>query len=190
MENSNINVAEQKKSAVQDKVNTIQEIDHVVNSNKEINKARAVPYIYIAMIVVAICSGYASSQPSITDNMKFTFSFLAFALAAVGILGVVIPKRVMHYLPSKEKVIRKQFYLPSAKREEVIRSLQDHSRSVVKEVEDISATNSAQSTGASTIKVILYYTKSGSFISGQVFDYVPYEFVPHHNTITFSANKA
>lgn len=191
MENSiNINIVDSKKVMAAVKSDQIQEIDKQIEDNKEIKKIRAVPYIYIFMVVLSIISGFLSSQFPHSENLRFTFSFITFGFGAVGIFGIVIPRRILNYIPSHEKIARKQYYIPSAKREEVMKSLNTHSASVVKLLEELSSTNVNNSAGSSTIKVILYYTKTGSFISGQVYDYVPYEFVPRHAAITYSVTVA
>src|SRR5574344_759710 len=191
MENSiNINIVDSKKVMAAVKSDQIQEIDKQIEDNKEIKKIRAVPYIYIFMVVLSIISGFLSSQFPHSENLRFTFSFITFGFGSVGILGIVIPRRILNYIPSKEKILRKQYFIPSVRRDEVMVGFNTHSASVVKLLEELSSTNVNNSAGSSTIKVILYYTKTGSFISGQVYDYVPYEFVPRHAAITYSVTVA
>jgi hypothetical protein len=174
------------KSNKNQDTNTIKNIDNEILNNKNISQKRKVPYVYIGMILLAIISGSLSANYTGNDNLGFGFSFIAFTLAAIGVLGVLIPRKIFVYLPTNERIYRKQYYLNYDHAEEVQKHfVVDAVNDVVKYLNNLSSIDNNNVVGSSTIRVIVYYTHSGVYMSGQIHHYVPYEFVPMTRLVNF-----
>lgn len=163
-------------------------IDEEVHNNTDIDKIKRRSLIYPFFIIVAIALGVYSYEFSDNQDMSFSISFISFSLCAIGVLGLFIPRKVLSYMPTKEKLIRKQYYVNSSDKEFVSQHLKNGSLDIIKLLENEAAECAKNNSNGSTIKVIVYYTLSGSFISTQIHEYVPYEFIPKTPSYKFVNN--
>ncbi|MEF9985888.1 MAG: hypothetical protein RSC28_01645 [Bacteroidales bacterium] len=144
-------------------------IDDRITSIEAIINKRENPIVYVFILLLAVASGIYSYTVDGNENIGLGLILAAVMLAVIGLKGLVLPKRILKYVPTGEKVIKKEYYYDSAERKEVEDCLKSKGFEMLKCL--------PQGKGTS-LRVILYTTISGSYSFAQLQQYVPYEYKP------------
>ncbi len=144
-------------------------IEDKLNNNKIIVRKKENPIIYVFILIVSVVLGIYSLGMHDNQNLGFTVLFLSVVFAVIGLKGLVIPRKIMKYSPTGEKLIKQEYYYDSGERKEVDDCLKNKGFQMLKVLPQ------GKGTG---LRVILYTTSSGSFSVAQLQQYVPYEYKP------------
>lgn len=149
-------------------------IEDIIRTSELVYEKKENPFIYTFILVAAVVLAYLSFTMSDNGNVAFAMTFVSIIVAVMGLKGVIWPKKHFMYKPTNEKLVRKEYYFDINRIAEVKKCM---------DVENprhcIAMMDSLVQDGATSLRVIMYSTKSGSFIQSQIQKYVPYEYIPY-----------
>lgn len=144
-------------------------IDDKLSNSKDIIAKRENPIVYVFILLASVATGIYSLMSQDGDNIAFGILFTAIVLALIGLKGVLLPRKVLKYAPTNERIVKQEYYYDGSERKEVEDCLK------AKGFETLKLLPQGKGT---TLRVILYTTISGSYTIGQLQNYVPYEYRP------------
>lgn len=147
----------------------ISNIDDKLKNSGVIITKKENPIVYVFILVASVVLGIFSTFIDNLQNLSLGLMFVAAVLAIIGLKGVVIPKRVLKYVPTNEKIVKKEYYYDNQERKEIEDCLKAKGFEMLKML--------PQGKGSS-LRVVLYTTASGSYSIAQLQHYVPYEYRP------------
>lgn len=144
-------------------------IEDAVLSNKQVLKKKESPIIYALILALSIGVGIYSTKMDNNENLGFALLFLSIVLAIIALKGLLIPRKILIYTPTGEKIQKNEFYYDTNEKKEVYDCVRN------KGFEMLNQLPKGKSNG---IRVVYFKTHSNSFSLVQVHEYVPYEYVP------------
>ena len=148
-------------------------LEEIIRHDARIATIKEKPYVSILILLAsAVCAQLSTTIPK-NENFGFTMMFFSIGIAIWGLKGIFWPKK--HYVlkETKEMLVRKEFFFDYADIEQVKRCL-----AVQHPLHCLEQLHSMPQTGALTLRVIIYTTRSGSYMKYQIQRYIPYEYVP------------
>ena len=127
-------------------------------------------FILVAAAVLAYLSESMPQNESFVGSAMTTVSVV---VALMGLKGVIWPKKHLVYKPTKEKIIRREYYFDVADLESVKKCV-----CMEDPVCCMDKMASLPQTGGTGLRVIIYSTHNGNYFKVQMQRYVPYEYVP------------
>ena len=131
------------------------------------------PLVYTFILVAAVVMAYMAFSFPNNENIGFAMTTLSVVVALMGLKGIIWPRRYYQYKPTKEVIVRKEYYFSSLQQDAVKKCL-----AVENPVRCIEMMESLPQDGGTGLRVIVYATKSGSYHKVQMQKYIPYEYVP------------
>lgn len=144
-------------------------IEERLHTNELVVNKKENPIIYVGILVASVALGVYSLFIGSGESTAFFVLFVAVVLAAIGLKGLFLPRKILKYGPTGEKLVKQEFYYDGGERKEVDDCLKSKGFEMLKLLPHGKGT---------TLRVILYSTASGSYSVAQLQQYVPYEYKP------------
>ena len=148
-------------------------IEDIMDNDQLVAEVKEKPIVYTFILIAAVVMGYMSMSFPENENVGFAMTILSVVVALMGLKGVVWPRRHYQYKPTKERIIRKEYYFDSRQMDAVKRCV-----AISNPLHCIQMMESLPQSGGTGLRVIIYATKSGSYHKAQIQKYIPYEYVP------------
>lgn len=144
-------------------------IEDKLKSIEVIITKRKNPIVPVMILLLSVACGVYSMAAHNGENMGFGLLFIAIILAIIGLKGLVLPKKILKYMPTNEIITKKEFYYATGERKEVEDCLKAKGFEMLK---------CLPQGASSSLRVVLYTTGSGSYSIAQLQQYVPHEYIP------------
>ena len=129
-------------------------------------KSRLLPVLGTMLAIAAIVAALAMKED---EDISTALLTLGIVLLIVAVVKLFAPGKRLIYTPTGEVVVAKTYNHPQGLEDRVEHALASGNLELVKAL--------AAKDGA-PIVTVTYSTASGSFVAGQIFHYVPYEYEP------------
>lgn len=149
-------------------------IEEIIKTDELVTEAKEKPVVYTIILIAAVVLAYFSVKVPSNGGVGFAITFVSIIVAAMGLKGVIWPKKYYVYKPTKEKLVRKEYYFDMNQIEAVKKCV-----AVDNPKHSMDMIESLPRDGATSLRVIVYATKSGSYLKSQIQKYIPYEYVPY-----------
>lgn len=149
-------------------------IEDLIRTDELVAEEKEKPLIYTFILVAAVVLAYFSVTVPSNGGVGFAMTFVSIIVAALGLKGVIWPKKYYVYKPTKERVEKKEYYFDMNQIEAVRKCV-----AVENPKHCMDMIESLPRDGATSLRVIVYATKSGSYLKSQIQKYIPYEYVPY-----------
>lgn len=148
-------------------------IENIIMSDSNVAQTKNSPVVNIVVLLLAAVVGYLSTLFQGSENVSFAIVFIAIVTALIALKGIFAPKQYYQYTPTKEKIEKREYYF----------DLQDLGsvKGCIKDTDSknlVSKLDSLPKDKGTSLRVVLYSTKSGSYTKYQMQKYIPYEYVP------------
>ena len=148
-------------------------IEELINKDELVVEIKEKPVVSTFILVAAVVLAYLSVTFPENGNVGFAMMLVSVAVALMGLKGMIWPKKYYQYKPTKEKIARKEYYYDAEQLVAVKKCV-----SVDNPLHCMEMMESLPQNGSTSIRVIIYATKSGSYMKSQIQKYVPYEYIP------------
>ena len=148
-------------------------IEDIIKSDELVVEVKEKPLVHTFILVAAAVLAYVATLFPESENMGFAMTVVAVIVSLMGLKGILWPKRYYRYKPTKEKIVRKEYYFDINQSSEVKRCIGAGNAMLCIEMME-----ALPQTGKTSLRVIIYATNSGSYLRSQMQKYVPYEYVP------------
>ena len=148
-------------------------IEDVIKSDELVAEVKEKPVVHTFILVAAAIMAYIATTFPESGNLGFAMTVVAVIVSLMGLKGIVWPKRYYKYKPTKEKIVRKEYYFDISQAPEVKKCIGAGNAMLCMEMME-----ALPQTGKTSLRVIIYATASGSYLRSQMQKYVPYEYVP------------
>lgn len=149
-------------------------IEEMIRTDELVTEVKEKPFVYTFILVAAVVLAYFSITMPENGNIGFAMTFVSIIVAVMGLKGVIWPKKYYVFKPTKEKLVRKEYYFDMNQIEAVKKCV-----AVENPKHCMDMIESLPREGATSLRVIVYATKSGSYLKSQIQKYIPYEYVPY-----------
>lgn len=148
-------------------------IEDIIKSDELVVEVKEKPLVHTFILVAAAVLAYTSTLFPESENLGFAMTVVAVIVSLMGLKGIIWPRRYYRYKPTKEKIVRKEYYFDINQAPDVKRCIgADNAMLCIEMMEAL------PQTGKTSLRVIIYATNSGSYLRSQMQKYVPYEYVP------------
>lgn len=148
-------------------------IENIVESDVQVAQVKKSPVVNVLVLVASAVAGYGLILLSDNENVSFAVMFIALIVAVVAMKGIFSPTQFYQYIPTKERIEKKEYYFDLQDMASVKSCLgQGDGKKMVEKLEKMPKDK------GTSLRVILYATKSGSYMKYQMQKYIPYEYVP------------
>ena len=148
-------------------------LEEIIRHDAKIATIKEKPYVSIFILVAAaVCAQLSTTLPR-NENFGFTMMLFATGIGIWGLKGIFWPKKHFILKETKEPLLHKEFFFDFADIEQVKKCL-----SVNHPLHCLEQLHALPQTGALTLRVIIYTTRSGSYMKYQIQRYIPYEYIP------------
>ena len=145
-------------------------IDDVIVDNDVVVKKRKIPFIFIIVLIIGIAV-------MLIPGLGFGLDLCAFLAALTGLIGLLIPQKKCVYVPTGERLKKYEYWLdPNDKAQACANMEKGEVDKVIVRAKDSN----------SSLKLIVYTTKTKSCTMAQIQSFVPYQFVAVTNIVKLS----
>ena len=148
-------------------------IEEIMDNDQLVAEVKEKPVVYTFILVAAVVMAYMAFNFPDNENMGFAMTTLSVVVALMGLKGIVWPRKFYQYKPTKEIIVRKEYYFSSMQQDAVKKCV-----AMEDPVCCIKMMEALPQDGGTGLRVIVYATKSGSYHKVQMQKYIPYEYVP------------
>lgn len=148
-------------------------IEDIIKTDTLVAEIKEKPLASTFILVASVVLGYLSITFPQNANVRFVMMLLSVAVAFWGLKGVVWPKKHFLYKPTKERITKKEYYFDTNQVAAVQKCI-----AVDNPVHRLSMLDSLPQNGGTGLRVIVFATKSGSYMKAQLQKYIPYEYIP------------
>lgn len=148
-------------------------IEDIIKTDTLVSEIKEKPLVSTFILIAAVGLGYLAVTFPENENLGFAMMFLSIVVALMGLKGVVWPKKHLEFKPTKERISRKEYYFDTTQVDAVHRCI-----AVDNPVHRLEMLESLPQNGGTGLRVIVYATKSGSYVKSQIQKYIPYEYIP------------
>lgn len=148
-------------------------IEEIMGNDQLVAEVKEKPVVYTFILVAAAVMGYLAFSFPDNENMSFAMTSLSVVVALMGLKGVIWPRKHYQYKPTKELIVRKEYYFHTNQMEAVKKCIEAGNPLCCIEMME-----ALPQDGSTSLRVIVYATKSGSYHKVQMQKYVPYGYVP------------
>ena len=151
----------------------VMNIEDLIKQDGLVSEIKEKPFVSTFILVAAVALAYLSVTFPENENVGFAMMLLSVGIAIMGLKGVIWPKKHFEYKPTREKIAREEYYFDSQQVVAVQKCI-----AVDNPVHRMEMLESLPQNGGTGLRVIVYTTKSGSYMKSQMQKYIPYEYIP------------
>lgn len=155
------------------KTGIIMNIEDIVRNDETVVEVKEKPVTSTVILVAAAVLAYMSVSYANNENVGFAMTFFSIVIAIMGLKGVIWPRKYFKHKITNEKIAKKEYYYDMTDLEAVRKCV-----NVSNPLHSMSMLESLPQHGATSLRVIVYATKSGNYHKVQIQKYVPYEYIP------------
>lgn len=148
-------------------------IEDIIKSDDAVVEVKEKPIASTVILVAAAVLAYLSITYTQNENVGFAMMFFSIVVALMGLKGVVWPRRYFKHKPTNETITKKEYYYDMTDLEAVKKCV-----NVSNPLHSMDMLESLPQNGATSLRVIVYTTKSGNYHKVQMQKYIPYEYIP------------
>lgn len=144
-------------------------VDNRILTEEGVKKAKQNPLVYIIILLAGIVLGFAAIKMLDGGSLAYGIVFVCAILAIIGLKGIIIPKKILKYAKTGEIIKKSELFYNIDEKKDVCDCVNDG------RIDDLLAIKQGE-TGR--IKVVFYSTSNHNYSLMQIFEYIPYEYVP------------
>lgn len=145
-------------------------IDDVIVDNDVVVKKRKIPFVFFVLLIIGI-------TVMLIPGLAFGLDMCGFLVALTGVIGLLIPQKKCVYVPTGEQLKKHEYWLdPNDKAQACANMEKGEVDKVIARAKDSN----------SSLKLIVYTTKTKSCTMAQIQSFVPYQFVAVTNIVKLS----
>lgn len=148
-------------------------IEDILKNDDAVVEVKEKPVVSTVILVIAAVLAYLSVTYAHNENVGFAMMFFSIVVALMGLKGVIWPRKYFKCKTTDEKIVKKEFYYDIAEMDAVKKCV-----GVSNPLHSIQMLESMPQHGATSLRVVVYSTKSGNYHKVQMQKYVPYEYIP------------
>lgn len=148
-------------------------IEDIIKTDTLVSEIKEKPLVSTFILISSVVLGYLSVTFPENENLGFGMMVLSVVVALMGLKGVVWPKKHLEFKPTKERISRKEYYFDTNQVAAVQKCI-----AVDNPIHRMEMLDSLPQNGGTGLRVIVYATKSGSYMKSQLQKYIPYEYIP------------
>lgn len=148
-------------------------IEDIIKSDDMVIVEKEKPIASTVILLAAAVLAYFSVTSAQNENVGFVMMLFSIIVALMGLKGVIWPRKYFKCKTSGEKIVKREYYYDIADVEAVKKCA-----SVTNPLHSIQMLESMPQTGATSLRVVAYSTKSGNYHKVQIQKYIPYEYIP------------
>ena len=146
----------------------------------EVEMRRSSRLLPAVMTLLGVAFVVAALVIKNVENLSTALLTVGVVVMGLGLFRLVKPRAVLVYTPTAEPVGRHHYAHPTERRERVENAIREGKTDLV------AALDANQN---APLMSVVYKTSSGSFVAGQMYHYVPYEYEPLMEPVVIVTKK-
>jgi len=144
-------------------------VDNRILTEEGVKQSKQSPLVYIVIILAGVVLGFLSIKTLDNQNLAYGVAFVCAILVIIGLKGVFVPKKILKYAKTGDIIKKRELFYNIDQKTNVCDCVKN---GVIDELLAI------QQGDTGRIKVVFYSTPNHNYSLMQIFEYIPYEYVP------------
>ena len=144
-------------------------VDSRILTDEGVKQAKQSPLVYIIILLAGLVFGFLSIKMLNGGSLAYGIVFVCAVLVIIGLKGILIPKKILKYAKTGEAIKKRDLFYNIEQKSNVSDCVKNGN------IDELLAIPQGE-TGR--IKVVFYSTPNNSYSLMQIYEYIPYEYVP------------